>query len=437
MDELSQDYSQFYNEHLNPPLRELDSNKPELQHPDFYGNPEHLKAFIQLANTPLRSLERNKALRQWKLSNRLPQTDESGLLIKGAPRFRGFDLRGADLHHIYLGYVDLRGALFDDVNMTGVRMKGAWFDGARFKNSRLSCGFFQNASFAGADLTQADLTDANLKECKLIDANFNSATLTGALLQDTQHRGWNLKGVSCEYIYWEQCKPPTKYSEHEFEELYSEERTIEFDIAGKIHSFTVASLPEIIQAFKTYTHSELNLIAIENINGVNRFRFAINGKNTLSESQIENQLSELKSLLKEHKAENIIYNFNTTVTGDIKQLNQGAVINTRSTISMDGEQNMANFSNNITNNGQMTVNQADTINNTSYQDISINKAHAQDFMDVLETKAPEKAGFTADIKQEIKSALTALIKEETRVLTGKAYKMIKEFFPSYIKVLLP
>lgn len=442
MAELSQNYTLPFNEHNNPAMREIDLNDIKNQHPDFYGDLEHLNLFLKLAATPTHTLERGESLRQWKASNRVQQTNEQGLAIKGGVEFQGFDLRGADLHNIYLGYVDLRGARLDKANMEGTRMKGAWLDGASLVGTKLACSYFSFASFSGTNFTEADLTDANFSECKLIDANFSRATLTGSFLRDTQRRNWNLRDVNCECIYWDQATPPTQYSPGEFEELYSEDRVVQFAIDGKVDSFTVSSVPEIIRAFKEYHHTELTLVGIENINGVNRFRFTVDGGSSQSDSQIESKLDDLMQVLQTIKIQprgDTNYNYHTEITGQVQQLFQAGQINPNSDTESShiGVPDMAKFNNTIENSTIGQLNQADQINSPVYQEIHITQSDAQELLDVLESQTPEKKGFTEEMKQEVKSALLAVMKQEVKALAVKAYGLLKEFFPSYIKAILP
>ncbi len=442
MGELSQNYTLPFNEDKNPPMREIGLNDITSQHPEFYGNYEHLELFLRLAATGIHTFERGEALRQWKECNRVQHIDEQGLVIKGSVEFHGFDLRGADLHNIYLGYVDLRGAHLDKANMEGVRMKGAWLDGASMVGTKLACSYLSFASFSRVDFSEADLTDANLAECKLIDATFSRATLTGSLLRDTQRRNWDLRDVICECVYWDQSTPPTHYSTGEFEELYSQDRVVQFAIDGKVDSFTVSTVPEIIRAFKEYHHTELTLVGIENINGVNRFRFTVNGESSQSNSQIESKLDDVMQVLQAIKKQprgDTNYNFHTEITGEVQQLFQTGLINTDSdaeSLHM-GAHDMANFSNKIENSKIGQLNQADQINNPVYQEFPLTQSEAQGLMSVLESKTPEKNGFTEEMKQEVKSALMAVLKQEVKALTGKAYGLLKEFFPSYIKAILP
>src|SRR3954468_20024534 len=98
----------LFNEHQNPPMREPKAVLAESA--NFRGDRDHLEAFVQLVSTPIRHKSRSEGLHQWKAYNRGPTFNARGIAIKAAPRFRGIDLRGADLRNLYVGYVDLRRA---------------------------------------------------------------------------------------------------------------------------------------------------------------------------------------------------------------------------------------------------------------------------------------------------------------------------------------
>src|SRR5207302_3546058 len=83
-------------------------------HPSFRGNWDDLCEFMKLANSPIRSKQREDALRDWeayKIRRQLSQMP--GRILKGtymrAVVSRVIDLSGGKFDEVILGYADLRG----------------------------------------------------------------------------------------------------------------------------------------------------------------------------------------------------------------------------------------------------------------------------------------------------------------------------------------
>ena len=116
-----------------------------MKRPNFNGNPTDLSHFLELATSPPRSEQRERALRRWeeyKLAREVEDVRSRGGLFARplllADNNRVVDLRGAWLDGICVGRVDLRGVLLD-----GASLRGAWLTGA--KNSVKGAGFFWGA----------------------------------------------------------------------------------------------------------------------------------------------------------------------------------------------------------------------------------------------------------------------------------------------------
>jgi len=286
-----------FDEHRNPTPR--DSEALRTANEGFRGNPEHLKRFVELAATPLRYPSRSEALHAWKAFNRVATPDDQGVAVKASPRYRGVDLRGADLRDVYLGYVDLRGACLDECDLRGARMKGANFGGAGLRGARLDGAYFAYADFAYADLGLASCVGANFREAKLIGTDFTRAELSGALLADTQRRDWILRGTTCEYCYWDADAPPTAYGPGELERLFSEEHVITLDAGAGVSPRDLSSLPMLVQALKMHSGAVIRLHNVEDHNGRSRVRFKVEDPAGLAQDALDSLVGQLHAALRE------------------------------------------------------------------------------------------------------------------------------------------
>jgi hypothetical protein len=116
------------------------------------------------------------------------------------------DLGGADLSRTDLRYTDFNRADFFETNLN---------------RANLSFADLSEADFTWADLSNVDFHHANLQMARLISANLDGANLTGACLWETQRTVWSIKGVICEYVYWDrESKEITEYAPGEFETLF-------------------------------------------------------------------------------------------------------------------------------------------------------------------------------------------------------------------------
>lgn len=174
-------------------------NNLKAKHPNFRGNWKDLEQFEMLAQSPVRSPQREKALKEWEDYKRARQYGRvRGPIKKGghmrALISRTIDLTGANLDEICIGYADFRGVIFDYCSM-----RSAWLKGSNFENASLRSVDFTAAGANGrgpgrllyAFLPGADLTGAN---CSGVDFSF--ASLNSAKLRRTDLTGADLSHVS-------------------------------------------------------------------------------------------------------------------------------------------------------------------------------------------------------------------------------------------------
>jgi len=225
-------------------------------------NPEHLK----ILRGEIRSWNR------WRNENPNIQPDLRGADLTGM-LLRRLNLRGADLSGANVSRIDLPGADFRGADLCGTILSGANLSHGRLSNvnfcrADLSKTDLSEADLSGANLTSANLnwagvrhtdlrraslqranlseadlwganleeavlTDANLNYCCLVQSNLTGAVLTGAMLWGSARDDWQIKGVKCEYVYWDeegkQRSPKDRDLEPgEFERLYASLPTIEY-----------------------------------------------------------------------------------------------------------------------------------------------------------------------------------------------------------------
>jgi len=196
-------------------------------HPNFQGNWEDLRQFLLLAQSPIRSPEREQALEAWSGYKKKRQVEElqnnessERVLTKGgyirSLSMRVIDLRGATLDDLIIGYVDMRGVILDNASMRGAWMKGVSFQDASLKrvdfqpsggmrNTRMMEANFNYCDLTEANLQSADLSDSTFKETVLVSADlshanlsnsvFTSSNLQNAILSNSRVYGvaaWNL-----------------------------------------------------------------------------------------------------------------------------------------------------------------------------------------------------------------------------------------------------
>jgi uncharacterized protein YjbI with pentapeptide repeats len=199
------------------------------QHPNFCGNWDDLEQFLLLAQSPIRSEQRENALHAWseyklhkqfryvqkqkrhKQARYVQKRGPAGKLGKWAKgdyvrslTAPAIDLRGATLRDVCVGYADFRGVRFDDASFVAekfpwIAMKGAKLQRASLRKTRLTAARLIEADLRGAELTEADLAGADLKDANLADADLRGANLRGANLERAnlvraKLQGTNLSG---------------------------------------------------------------------------------------------------------------------------------------------------------------------------------------------------------------------------------------------------
>ena len=200
----------------------------------------------------------------WVHPNMLSEADLSGTDLRGAD-LRAADLREADLSEADLSEADLLGADLRAANLSGTDLRAANLSGTDLREADLSGMNLRGRDLSGADLSNAKLRLAQLSEASFIDAHLDNAMLTGAILWETQRAGWSIKGVKCEYAFFDRDgKQATHFTAGEFEKLYAEKTKIVLHYERGISPIEVLTMPALIQRLeKSYEGCSLRLQSVQ------------------------------------------------------------------------------------------------------------------------------------------------------------------------------
>ena len=179
---------------------------------------------------------------------------------------RRSDLCKADLREADLRGADLRVACLNEANLCGAHLRGADLRGANLIQADLRGADFSEADLCKANLRGAYLNNANLRNSKLTncicvnteftDVDLEHADLTGIIFKRTVTFGWNIEGVTCDYIFLdeERNKRQPEYRDFEpgeFEDFYQSLPTMEFVFKHGMKWFDVLIMDRIDKEFQT------------------------------------------------------------------------------------------------------------------------------------------------------------------------------------------
>jgi hypothetical protein len=93
--------------------------------------------------------------------------------------------------------------------------------------------------------------------------------LTGVCLWESQRAEWSIKGVICEYIYWDKgVEEKTFYQPGDFERLFSEQNKIKLFYKDGANLLEIATLPSIIKNLEEkHPGCKLSFQSIEETSG--------------------------------------------------------------------------------------------------------------------------------------------------------------------------
>src|SRR5262249_16327526 len=140
------------------------------------------------------------------------------------------------------------GARLIEANLSGAHLIRAELFEADLSKANLSGADLSGADLGGANLSEANLSLVNLGVARLIYTKLDGATLTGACLWETQRAGWSVKGVICEYVYWDdKGREKCVYSPGEFERLFADKTKVRLFYKEGIDPVEITMLPALIR----------------------------------------------------------------------------------------------------------------------------------------------------------------------------------------------
>jgi uncharacterized protein YjbI with pentapeptide repeats len=242
-------------------LGDADLNSAELSGADLRGA-KLRGAKLRGANLHSANLHRARLGSAYLLEVDLNSADLTGAILEDA-ELSGADLRGANLYGAKLRGAKLRGANLNSADLNRAILEGGNLEGANLKGAQLIDADLGHADLGHADLEGANLYGANLhgvnleganlgyanlSEATLIDSCLDGADLTGAKLWETQRDSWSIKGVVCQWAFWDRKgEEPQKYENGAFERIFAEKPRIILCYPGGISPIDLAMLPLIVE----------------------------------------------------------------------------------------------------------------------------------------------------------------------------------------------
>ncbi|HKX30388.1 MAG TPA: pentapeptide repeat-containing protein [Blastocatellia bacterium] len=215
----------------------------------------------------------------------LSEADLSGAeLTKG--NLSESNLSWSDLGLANLGEADLSKANLSEANLSGAVLSGA----------NLSRANLYKVNLNWANLCGADLRGSSLRTAQLIRANLDEANLTDACLWETQRTEWSIRGVICEYVYWDEKRlEKTAYGSGDFEKLFAEITRILLFYKDGIEPLELAMLPGMIKFLQDCCPGcRLRLAAVHDDSGGTVVELAIVDSATVSSDDLRKLKVELE-----------------------------------------------------------------------------------------------------------------------------------------------
>ncbi|MEJ2443005.1 MAG: pentapeptide repeat-containing protein [Exilibacterium sp.] len=179
------------------------------------------------------------------------------------------DLTDVNLVGANLKHADLSNANLSNADLTGANLHSAQLRGANFKSANLHKLDLSGKDLEGINFAGAVLTDCNLRAANLKNANLSRADITGSQLWKIQSWGWDISGIKCDRVFWdEQGTEKTYYRKHEFERIYAEAIGIELRYDYRLTANEIATLPILIEHLEaSHWGTILRLKSIQDVAG--------------------------------------------------------------------------------------------------------------------------------------------------------------------------
>jgi hypothetical protein len=158
------------------------------------------------------------------------------------------ELCKANLREANLNRVNFSGADLREVNLSRAKLYKVYLRGANLVEADL-----RGADFTQAILNKASLANADLGGARLIGANLEGAQVTGADLYGTARENWKIRGIKCDYVFFDEnserrVPPERDFKPGEFEKLYQQLPTIEYFFENGFSPLSPLIMERVAQA---------------------------------------------------------------------------------------------------------------------------------------------------------------------------------------------
>ncbi len=196
------------------------------------------------------------------------------------------DLSGANLSRAHLTATNLSEANLNGVRLTKTDLSEANLSGVRLTETDLSEVNLSGARLSGVDLSGATLNRAYLigvdfRYADLRNAKLANANITGANLEMSAREGWQINGIKCDYIYFdeegkERQPKDRNFEPGEFEHLYRSLPTIEMVFKNGLTTDDLNIMNVVTQKLTTKRKEfDLGLLSFD-VRGIHpRFLFSV------------------------------------------------------------------------------------------------------------------------------------------------------------------
>ncbi len=208
------------------------------------------------------------------IGSNLKHADLSGANLEKA-NLREAILTSAKLIEANLSSANLYKASFDEANLSLVNLikselvradlckanlsKADLFEAnlntTNLREANLYKAYLYGANLYKANMNKVNLLESDMRFSTLTQANLSEAILTGAKLYGSSRDDWNIEGVKCNYVYWDEDgnirSPKDKdFAPGEFEKLYKSLPIIEYIFQNGMLPIDPLIMDRVVQAIR-------------------------------------------------------------------------------------------------------------------------------------------------------------------------------------------
>jgi uncharacterized protein YjbI with pentapeptide repeats/class 3 adenylate cyclase len=212
---------------------------------------------------------------------------------------RNQNLKGKDLTQANLKKVDLRGAnlskaIFNESNLSSAQLGQTLLSGAQFKNANLHQVDLSSLDLSGVNFESANLSHCNFSRSDLSRTHMAKANITGAILFNINSAAWDISGIICQYVYWDQkAQNKTVYKKDAFERIYAESITIYLKYDFRLTTIEMTTLPILIEHLQAcFWGVSIGLRTIKDVEGGAWVQLVVDETGSFALDELESALKE-------------------------------------------------------------------------------------------------------------------------------------------------